>query len=38
LTTYGGGGNYQNLHYWKNMSTLILGELKDNLWIDRGTR
>jgi len=38
LTTYQGGGSYQNLHYWKNMSKNILKELKENLWIDRGTR
>ena len=38
LATYQGGGSYQNLHYMQNISTLILNELKTNLWIDRATR
>ena len=38
LTTYGGGGNVQNLNFQKNVSAAILAELKQNLWIDQGTR
>ena len=28
----------QNLHFQKNESAAILAELKQNLWIDQGTR
>ena len=38
LTTYSGGGYVQNLHFQKNITKAMLAELKQNLWIDRGTR
>ena len=38
LATYSGGGYVQNLHFQKNITQAMLAELKQNLWIDRGTR
>ena len=38
MSTYSGGGYVQNLHYQKNVTEAILSELKNNLWIDQGTR
>ena len=38
VTTYGGGGYVQNLHFQRNVTNEMLKELKKNLWIDRGTR
>lgn len=38
LTTYSGAGYYQDLAKTKEESTAILKDLKDNLWLDRGTR
>ena len=38
MTTYGGGGYVQNLHFQRNVTHAMLKELKKNLWIDRGTR
>ncbi|XP_062422535.1 polycystin-2-like protein 1 isoform X1 [Pungitius pungitius] len=38
LTTYSGAGYYQDLSRTKEESAIILGELVDNLWLDRGTR
>ncbi|XP_070697713.1 polycystin-2-like protein 1 [Pempheris klunzingeri] len=38
LTTYTGAGYYQDLSRTKEESTIILQELMDNLWLDRGTR
>nr|XP_040033702.1 polycystic kidney disease 2-like 1 protein [Gasterosteus aculeatus aculeatus] len=38
LTTYSGAGYYQDLSRTKDESAIILGELVDNLWLDRGTR
>nr|XP_014341844.1 PREDICTED: polycystic kidney disease 2-like 1 protein isoform X2 [Latimeria chalumnae] len=38
LATYSGGGFYQDLKLTKEESASILQELKDNLWLDRGTR
>ncbi|XP_045927352.1 polycystic kidney disease 2-like 1 protein [Micropterus dolomieu] len=38
LTTYSGAGYYQDLSRTKEESTIILTELVDNLWLDRGTR
>ncbi|XP_070834158.1 polycystin-2-like protein 1 [Chaetodon trifascialis] len=38
LTTYSGGGYYQDLSRTKEESTIVLKELVDNLWLDRGTR
>ncbi|KAM7409108.1 hypothetical protein PAMA_002695 [Pampus argenteus] len=38
LTTYSGAGYYQDLSQTKEASSIILSELKDNLWLDRGTR
>jgi len=35
---YSGGGAVQNLHSLKNESKLIIKELKEALWIGRGTR
>ena len=35
---YSGGGAAQNLHSLKNESQLIVKELKEALWIGRGTR
>ncbi|KAI7805279.1 polycystic kidney disease 2-like 1 protein [Triplophysa rosa] len=38
LTTYSGSGFYQDLAKTKTESADIIAELKDNLWLDRGTR
>ncbi|XP_053358417.1 polycystic kidney disease 2-like 1 protein [Clarias gariepinus] len=38
LATYSGAGYYQDLALTKNESATILAELKDNLWLDHGTR
>ena len=38
IATYGGGGSVQDLSSLKNESKLILKELKEGLWIGRGTR
>ncbi|CAK6962460.1 polycystic kidney disease 2-like 1 protein [Scomber scombrus] len=38
LTTYSGAGYYQDLSQTKEDSSIILTELVDNLWLDRGTR
>ncbi|GAA6232563.1 polycystic kidney disease 2-like 1 protein [Lates japonicus] len=38
LTTYSGAGYYQDLSRTKEESALVLMELVDNLWLDRGTR
>lgn len=38
ISTYGGGGFIQNLATTHVKSLEIIKELKDNLWLDRGTR
>ncbi|MCI4376314.1 hypothetical protein PGIGA_G00187190 [Pangasianodon gigas] len=38
LATYTGAGYYQDLALTKNESVIILAELKENLWLDHGTR
>ncbi|XP_076830129.1 polycystin-2 isoform X2 [Brachyhypopomus gauderio] len=38
VATYRGGGYYQDLSRSRDESTRQLQELKDNLWLDRGTR
>ncbi|CAM4726777.1 unnamed protein product [Leuciscus chuanchicus] len=38
LTTYSGAGYYQDLAKTKEESAAILDDLKENLWLDRGTR
>ncbi|XP_034754563.1 polycystic kidney disease 2-like 1 protein isoform X1 [Etheostoma cragini] len=38
LATYSGAGYYQDLSRTKEESVIILQELVDNLWLDRGTR
>ena len=38
MATYGGGGSVQDLNSVKNTSRLIIRELKEGLWITRGTR
>ncbi|XP_074647871.1 polycystin-2-like isoform X2 [Tubulanus polymorphus] len=38
ITSYGGGGYVQDLKLTKAESTEIIRALKDNLWLDRGTR
>uniref|UniRef100_A0A8C2JTG7 Polycystic kidney disease 2-like 1 n=1 Tax=Cyprinus carpio TaxID=7962 RepID=A0A8C2JTG7_CYPCA len=38
LTTYSGAGYYQDLAKTKEESAAILTDLKDNLWLDHGTR
>ncbi|XP_077999256.1 polycystin-2-like protein 1 isoform X2 [Glandiceps talaboti] len=38
LTTYGGGGFYQDLTHDKATSVGYVDTLKSNLWLDRGTR
>ncbi|XP_041123511.1 polycystic kidney disease 2-like 1 protein [Polyodon spathula] len=38
LTTYSGSGYYQDLNMTKEDSAYLLQNLKDNLWLDRGTR
>ncbi|XP_029996146.1 polycystin-2 isoform X2 [Sphaeramia orbicularis] len=38
VSTYGGGGYYQDLSRTKEESAVQLQFLKDHLWLDRGTR
>uniref|UniRef100_A0A8C8I5Y8 Polycystic kidney disease 2-like 1 protein n=1 Tax=Oncorhynchus tshawytscha TaxID=74940 RepID=A0A8C8I5Y8_ONCTS len=38
LTTYSGGGYYQDLNRTKEESAEILMEMNNNLWLDHGTR
>lgn len=38
LSSYSGSGAAQELSSWKNESLAILKELKEGLWISRGTR
>ncbi|MGH0135307.1 UNVERIFIED_CONTAM: hypothetical protein FKN15_059034 [Acipenser sinensis] len=38
LTTYSGSGYYQDLNMTKEESAYLLQNLKENLWLDRGTR
>lgn len=38
IATYGGGGYIQNMAKNRTVSAHIIGELRDNRWIDRGTR
>lgn len=38
LTSYSGAGSIQDLHSLKNESGAIIKELKEGLWITRGTR
>ncbi|XP_061140397.1 polycystin-2-like protein 1 [Syngnathus typhle] len=38
LTTYSGAGYYQDLGRTKDESAIVLKELEENLWLDRGTR
>lgn len=38
VSTYGGGGYYQDLSRTQESSANQLQELKNNLWLDRGTR
>ncbi|KAG1951065.1 polycystic kidney disease 2-like 1 protein [Pimephales promelas] len=38
LTTYSGAGYYQDLAKTKEESAAILNDLKENRWLDRGTR
>ena len=38
ITTYSGAGSVQDLHSLKNESLAIIQELKEGLWIGRGTR
>jgi polycystin 2 len=38
LSSYGGGGFYVDLTHNKAESLAILAELRENLWLDRGTR
>uniref|UniRef100_A0A671NSS1 Polycystic kidney disease 2-like 1 protein n=1 Tax=Sinocyclocheilus anshuiensis TaxID=1608454 RepID=A0A671NSS1_9TELE len=38
LTTYSGAGYYQDLAKTREESAAILTDLKDKLWLDRGTR
>eukprot|EP00095_Tigriopus_kingsejongensis_P002369 maker-scaffold579_size130606-snap-gene-0.31 protein:Tk02369 transcript:maker-scaffold579_size130606-snap-gene-0.31-mRNA-1 annotation:"pkd2 " len=38
LTSYSGAGSIQDLHSLKNESAAIIKELKEGLWITRGTR
>lgn len=38
LATYSGAGYFQDLALTKNESASLLAELKDNLWLDHGTR
>ncbi|XP_072051319.1 polycystin-2-like isoform X2 [Amphiura filiformis] len=38
MTTYGGGGFYVDLTDRRAASEAIVGDLRDNLWLDRGTR
>lgn len=38
ISSYGGGGFVQDLALNREASLAIISELKQNLWIDRGTR
>ena len=38
ISTYGGGGYYQDLTRDKNLTLTLINRLFDNLWIARGTR
>ncbi|XP_071479306.1 polycystin-2-like [Diadema antillarum] len=38
ITSYGGGGYYADLKKTKDESRAIVESLKENLWLDRGTR
>ena len=38
LATYSGAGSIQNLREMRNESLAIIRELKEGLWIGRGTR
>jgi len=38
ISSYGGGGFYQDLASTKALSAAIVSDLKSNLWLDRGTR
>ncbi|XP_077586259.1 polycystin-2-like protein 1 [Stigmatopora nigra] len=38
LTTYSGAGYYQDLGQTKEESAIVVKELEENLWLDRGTR
>ena len=38
ITSYSGAGSVQDLHSLKNESLAIVKELKEGLWIGRGTR
>lgn len=38
ITSYSGAGSIQDLHSLKNESAAIIKELKEGLWISRGTR
>ncbi|XP_048364710.1 polycystin-2 [Sphaerodactylus townsendi] len=38
LATYSGGGYYQDLSRSREETSALLGVLKNNLWLDRGTR
>lgn len=38
ISTYGGGGYVQDLEMTKEESLNIIASLKDNRWLDRGTR
>lgn len=38
VSTYGGGGYYQDLSRTREKTANQLQELKNNLWLDRGTR
>lgn len=38
ITTYGGGGFYTDLPKNKNQTTELFENLKNDLWITRGTR
>ena len=38
ITEYSGAGSVQDLHSLKNESLAIVKELKEGLWIGRGTR
>ena len=38
MTTYGGGGFYVDLTKRRASSEAIVNDLRENLWLDRGTR
>ena len=38
ISTYEGGGFYQDLTTTRNASSILIAELKEELWITRGTR